>query len=307
MDLWNLVDKKEIESVINQQINKISKISLGYTNRIYLINEQYVLRTCVNPHNFKNFCRASEFCQKYQNQVNCPRLISAKFDVETKTAWQVEERVNGINLSEKWIRLSAQERDFVIRKICESLKQLHEIPILEVFENSFSEDDWMKKFQKDIAKKEKQLAEKGISNQVFKKIENYLIEHSEVLLETDYKVCHTDLHFDNIMIDNALNIVFVDYDRLRISSLDYELDIINDMCHTPQLVLSNSTMGCLETNDFTEVLPLMKKYYPELFDFTDMNIRLAIYSIKHYLASLGYAKDKNQVFGILNSIVEENK
>ena len=41
MDLWNLVDKKEIESVINQQINKISKISLGYTNRIYLINEQY--------------------------------------------------------------------------------------------------------------------------------------------------------------------------------------------------------------------------------------------------------------------------
>ena len=51
-------DVKKVEQVIGEEVQSIEKISYGYTNKIYLINNRYILKICVNERNFKNFKRA---------------------------------------------------------------------------------------------------------------------------------------------------------------------------------------------------------------------------------------------------------
>lgn len=297
-----IIDK--IESIIDTSITSMQKISIGYTNSIYSLNNKYILRFCSNPNNMTNFTRASEFCTSYSESVNCPHIIYSEHDKDTDEAWQLEEKFSGVNLSAKWGALSENQREVIIAKICEELKRIHQIPIRLVFEKEFAPNEWRKKFIRDIEKKCLKLESKYANRSIFNEIQSYVEAYASCLSEVNYAICHTDLHFDNIMINDNEDILFLDFDRLRISSIDYELDIISVMANHPEIVINSSCLFTpLTKNDFSNVISYFKKYYPELFKFKDLKYRLSIYSLKHYLAAISYAKDKEAVFDIIRSII----
>ena len=132
-----------------------------------------------------------------------------------------------------------------------------------------------------------------------------MTQNLEALDETDFRVCHTDMHFDNIMIDDDNNITILDYDRLRISSIDYELNIFNIMSKTPELVANDELKERVKKEDYSEILSMIQKDYPEMFKFDHLNERLNIYALKHYLGLLGIVKEKDRVINALMEIVGE--
>ena len=71
----NNINVKEIEKIIGEPVQSIEQNTYGYTNRIYSINGKYILKICVNERNIENFKRASKFCQKYQESINCPKIL----------------------------------------------------------------------------------------------------------------------------------------------------------------------------------------------------------------------------------------
>ena len=298
------IDIAEIERIIGEVVHSIEKITYGYTNKIYSINGKYILKICINDKNRGNFKRASLFCQKYAERINCPQIIYSCLDCDN--VWQIEEQFNGENLFFKWNKLDKYEKDDVIRKICRELRKVHEIPITEVFESDFNPEDWKKKFEKDIFKKIDYLENKGLKFvDLYKRIKEYIVQNLETLNEVNFKVCHTDIHFDNIMIDDNNNITILDYDRLRIASLDYELNIFNIMSKTPELVANNKIKEEVKKEDYSDILSIMQRNYPEMFEFKNLNERLNIYALKHYIGLLGIVKEKNKVINILTEIVSK--
>ena len=298
------IDVKEIEKIIGESVQSIEKITYGYTNKIYSINGRYILKICINERNRENFKRASLFCQEYHESINCPKVLYSCLD--TDNAWQIEKQVEGENLFFKWNQLNKDEKEDVMRKICKELRKIHEIPVMDVFKSDFKPEDWKSKFKKDIFKKIDFLENKGMNFvSLYEKIKGYITRNLEVLDETDFRVCHTDMHFDNIMIDDENNIKILDYDRLRISSIDYELNVFNIMSKTPELVANDELKERVKKEDYSELLSMIQKNYPEMFKFDYLNERLNIYALKHYLGLLGIVKEKDMVINALMEIVDE--
>ena len=224
----------------------------------------------------------------------------------TNNPWQIEKQFEGENLFFKWNRLNKDEKEDVVRKICKELRKIHEIPVMDVFKNNFKPEDWKSKFKKDILKKIDSLKNKGINfTNLYEKIKEYITQNLEVLDETNFRVCHTDMHFDNIMIDDDNNIKILDYDRLRISSIDYELNVFNIMSKTPELVANEKIKKQVKKEDYSELLSMIQKNYPEMFKFDFLNKRLNIYALKHYLGLLEIIKEKDKVINALMGIVNE--
>ena len=298
------IDVKEIEKILGESVQSIEKITYGYTNKIYSINGRYILKICINERNRKNFKRASIFCQKYHESINCPKVLYSCLN--TNNPWQIEEQVEGENLFFKWNRLNKDEKEDVVRKICKELRKIHEIPVMDVFKNNFKPEDWKSKFKKDILKKIDSLKNKGINfTNLYEKIKEYITQNLEVLDETNFRVCHTDMHFDNIMIDDDNNIKILDYDRLRISSIDYELNVFNIMSKTPELVANEKIKKQVKKEDYSELLSMIQKNYPEMFKFDFLNKRLNIYALKYYLGLLENVKEKDRAISTLMEIVNE--
>ena len=113
------------------------------------------------------------------------------------------------------------------------------------------------------------------------------------------------MHFDNIMIDDNNNIKILDYDRLRISSIDYELNIFNIMSKTPELVANEKIKKQVKKEDYSELLSMIQKNYPEMFKFRYFDKRLNIYALKHYLGLLETVKEKDIVINALMEIVNK--
>ena len=298
------IDVKEIEKIIGEPVQSIERITYGYTNKIYSINGRYILKICTNERNRDNFKRASLFCQKYFGSINCPKVLYSCLD--TDNAWQIEEQANGENLFFKWNQLNKDKKEDIMRKICTELRKIHEIPVMEIFKSNFKPEDWKRKFEKDILKKIDSLESKGLNFVgLYERIKEYMTQNLEALDETDFRVCHTDMHFDNIMIDDDNNITILDYDRLRISSIDYELNIFNIMSKTPELVANDELKERVKKEDYSEILSMIQKDYPEMFKFDHLNERLNIYALKHYLGLLGIVKEKDRVINALMEIVGE--
>ena len=51
------IDVKEIEEIIGEPVQRIEKITYGFTNEIYSINGRYILKICINERNRENFKR----------------------------------------------------------------------------------------------------------------------------------------------------------------------------------------------------------------------------------------------------------
>lgn len=298
------VSLKTIEGIIGEPVQDVQKITYGYTNSISSINDKYILKICTNERNLTNFRRASLFCQKYYGKINCPRIIYSCLEQEKGNMWQIEEKAKGQNLFIKWASMSGKEREDAIEQICDGLRRIHQIPILDVFERNFEREDWKNKFNSDIVKKTESLEKKGLLfGDLGNKIKVFTSQSLDALDETQFRICHTDMHFDNVVIDDENNITILDYDRLRIASLDYELNIFNIMQNHPELVVHNDMKKIIEQKDYKNILGMFQKKYKEMFEFSNLDDRLNVYALKHYLGLLGVVEEKNAVIDILTEIV----
>ena len=77
------------------------------------------------------------------------------------------------------------------------------------------------------------------------------------------------------------------------------------MSKTPELVANDELKERVKKEDYSEILSMIQKDYPEMFKFDHLNERLNIYALKHYLGLLGIVKEKDRVINALMEIVGE--
>lgn len=278
----------------------IEKINVGFTNTIYKINDSFIIKICTNSDNEKNFIKEIEFYKANEHNILIPKLYYSNVDKQdVPYFYEIIEKVEGISLYNVWHTFSEEQREDVIRQLCEAMKNMHN--------NKGERYDWVGELKNRFiplfgqAKEQNILTEEEIN--ILDKAYSYFEEY---LNSTEFVLVHNDLHFDNIFINNG-KIKIMDFERSMYAPRDFELDILYRMIRKPWKFASEEAEEYTDESQYSNIMSYIEKYYPELVNIENLYKRLAIYDmiyfLKQYVAHPEYEDLKEGVLAAAKLVV----
>ena len=195
-----------IEKIINIIIEKnknlfgdnlsVKKINVGFTHTVYNINDSFIVKICSNINNENEFKKEIDFYKANENNTLIPKLYySDTQKIDVPYIYEIIEKVEGVTLYYVWHKFSEEQRENVIKQLCDAMKQMH----LNIGKNY----DWIEynknRFNNlfEIAKNNKLLNDDEIKiiYEAYSLFDKYLESDQVVLI-------HNDLHFDNIFVND---------------------------------------------------------------------------------------------------------
>lgn len=255
---------------------KSEKVNVGFTNTIYVVNDKFVVKICTNYDNEKSFEKEIDFYKSNVNNDLIPKLYYSNTEKkDISYYYEIIEKVPGVSLFNVWHTLNEEQREEIIKQLCDAMKKFHSI-----IGKSY---DWTKKTKDlfiNLYEKAKALNifnhdELQILDNVYSKFDNYLETNEFVLV-------HNDLHFDNIIYNNG-KIKLIDFERSIYAPRDFELDILYRMIRKPWKYASEETEKYTKLEDYKNIMKYIEKYYPEIIHIDNLDKRLAIYDVIYYL------------------------
>jgi len=280
------------------EITTIRKIDIGFSNDVYAIDERYMLKIGKSVEDDERLQRDAFLCNLLQKTVPAPRIIVAdgsKAIVER--FYFIYERIPGENLYSIWHLLDDAARRECIRQICTMLKAINHTPYAE-FAARFHIDlmqSWQQRVYARIAGYLAAISDRQtLSPEIIAQTRRFLDQHAGVLLEACLGLTYFDPHFDNFLVSGSRIIGMLDFERIEIASIDYVLDMVTRMAQRPHKYASEATEPFVRTVDYAMLLPWYREFYPELFVFADLEIRLSIYAIEASLQELYYSPSSRE-------------
>lgn len=297
------MNKRAIEKIfrINNlgNINSLEKVEVGFTNKVYIINNNIIIKICEDESNQKNF-EAEVFLYKlFQDQIPVPKIIL--FDKSKKVYkkfFMIYPKIEGENLYTQWHLLTNKQRKKIIKQLCGILKIINKTPPVEFVKkfNGKNPISWHDKVINNIQNSLKKVAKnKLLPPELIKIIKKFINENHLVLNEQNLALVYWDAHFDNILVQGTKIVGILDFERTDVSSIDFGLDIIKRMVEYPKKYMSEKFEKFAKKEDYALLLEWFREFYPELFQFKDLEKRLALYALEHDLDTLIWYPNSSQV------------
>ena len=268
----------------NENINasKIEKATTGFTNIVYFADEM-VIKIAVDEDKKKKLSKEISIYQNI-NLNNIPKYISS--GEINGYLYLIISKISGKSLYSIWHFLDDENRENCIKQIAETIKNFNN-QNAEFLSNEYKIYDWEEYVLKELNENINKLNEREINTT---KIIDF-INNNELFKVNKYGLVYNDSHFDNFIYDNG-NISLIDFDRVIYASLDYELLIFKTMCDNPSKFVSENDENNVFDEEFTKVYGWFRKYYDELFEFTDVEKRVKIYQFNYLIRQALNMKDK---------------
>ncbi len=272
------------------EITSFQKIEIGWTNKVYLVNDKFILKVCEDETNEEKFEREVFFYHFFENKIPVPHIcvydnsknLYGKF-------FMIYPKIEGDNLYSKWHLLNDRERKNIVAQLCEILKIIHTSPYDE-FVKKFHLDvsvRWREKMVHQIKKSLSEIEKRQLLESDFiQAIKNFVEQNSHVLTEQKMALVYWDAHFDNILVWNTKIVGILDFERTELSSLDFTLDIIKRMVEYPKKYMSEEFEKFAKKEDYVHLLDWFREFYPDLFDFKNLDKRLDLYAVEHDMHTL---------------------
>ena len=260
---------------------QIKKINVGFTNTIFVVNDLYIIKICTNEDNENNFKNEINFYKENTGNNLLPKLYVSDIDKkDVPYCYEIIEKIDGVSLYNVWHTFSEDERENIIKQLCEAMKSIHSN------KSKGQNFDWNNYLQNQFT----ELYSKTKTLNVFTEQEQKLIEYafskfSKYLKKEELVLVHNDLHFDNIFYKDR-KIKIIDFERSMYAPKDFELDILYRMIRKPWKFASEETEQYTNSSDYTNIKLYIEKYYPELVNVEFLPQRLAIYDMIYYLSQL---------------------
>ena len=257
----------------------IEKINIGFTNTLYKVNDLFIVKVCTDLSNEDEFKREIDFYKSNKKNSLIPKLYYA--NIEKKDVpyfYEILEKIKGISLYNVWHTYSEEQREDIIRQLCDAMKQMHNI--------KGEKYDWSNYMKKEF----NPLYEEAQRLNIFTEEEQKLLEQAysrfDTYLESDeFVLVHNDLHFDNIFVYDG-KIKIIDFERSMYAPRDFELDIFYRMIRKPWKFASEETEEYTDVSQYSNIMSYVQKNYPELLSNPNLYERLGIYDMVYFLAQL---------------------
>lgn len=299
-------DKQINEVFVQYKLAKnptVKRITIGFTNEIHQV-DNYILKVYVRKDGEKNFDKEANFYKTLRGKVLVPHLVVAdKSRVIIDRPFIVYEMIKGEPLGSKWHLLNNDKRKEIVRSAC---GQLGKIRDSDPNPRLISDKSWreqvittVNRYLDDVS--EKQLLTETVTNDV----RAFIQANQHVLDKEILGLTYWDLHLDNLIVDQqGLLVGIVDFEHVDVVSIDYLLNIIRQMVRYPQLNLSQEMEVHAKTDDYGYLMDWFKEYYPELFDFPDLDKRIDLYELEGLLRLLPRFPEAKQIHERIDLMIQ---
>ncbi len=288
------ISKQAIQQIFTKnnlgKIKSVEKMTVGFTNAVYSINNTFILKVCENEANEKNFAKEAFFYNLFKNTIPVPEIIV--YD-NTKTLCNknfiIYHKIIGDNLYTKWHVMTNAERKNAIKQLCNILQKVNDTDYREYVENFHMPHtiSWKNVILSKIKKSLQELKTKNILTEDFiAEIQKFVQENAISLDEQKIAFVYWDAHFDNILVKNNTIVGVLDFERTELASIDFGLDIFKRMMEQPQKYMSEECEKFAKKEDYAHLLEWIEEFYPEMFAFKNLEQRLDLYNIEHDLYQL---------------------
>ena len=278
-----IIDKiiLENEEIFGEKETTRYRINSGFTNLIYVVNDKYIIKICINEKNEANFLKEITYYMFNGKNKNIPQLW--KYDVTKEIVpyfYEIIQKLDGNTLYHYWYRFDEEKREEIFKQLSEVLQTVH-----KKYEERYN---YVEVVQKQLNK----LLQACMKNLIFSEYEEnqikFIINNMDVYFEDCvlYKV-HGDLHFDNILYDNITGkIKIIDFETITIAPIDYSLNKIYRMTIEPWKWASEETDKLTKIEDYKNISIYIQRYFPEISNEKYLKERQLIYALQDELKIL---------------------
>lgn len=264
---------------------KIRRITTGFTNELYEV-DGYILKVCARENHEDKFNKEVSLYRKLQGKAMVPEVVAA--DASRKliaNLFMIYKKIPGQSLGNHWHELSDEQRKAIVKELCHQLELITELEPNPQLESGQSwQEQVVAGLKKDLAVvAEKKLLSKTTQDQ----IAHFIGLNEHVLEKQILAFLFWDVHLDNIIVDDRGRVVgLIDFEHVDVVSIDFLLDIVRQMVRYPWFMLSPKMEKHADKKDYEHVMGWYKEFYPELFDFPNLDKRLDFYEMEAILRKL---------------------
>ena len=279
---------KKILDIEKIEYKEIRKSSSGFTNDVFFVDDKYVIKLCKDKNKTYKIDVESAFYKNCRLPFIPNYISSGEFEGDK---YLIITKLNGQNLYEVWHKLDDEKREDIVKQIANILMQIHKQGY-DYLPSKRVGLDWVQKWQRVFERHLDEFKKRNIdSTRLEKFIKTKL---GSMMAEQKLGLVYNDAHFDNFLLDGD-EVKLIDFDRIMYGSIDYELLIIKSMLNNPCKFASVDEEKFIKKEDYKNVWGLLKKYYPEMFDFERFEDRLFVYQFFYNLGNAYENKNDEQV------------
>lgn len=197
-------------------------------------------------------------------------------------------KAEGTNLVYDWLKFSLAEKEHFIAQLCEQLKIFHSVKF----------DDYVLPIYLDHKFANLKTAVANVTNFALidksrlkpeylvdvEYLEDFFARQQSVLDEGGTAVLvHSDIHLENLFYQGDKLTAIIDFDWISAAPRDYELWKITDVFYDPKKTAAQGLQSLYQGYRMTEEFKFIRKYYPELFQSSDVLTRVRLFHLENLI------------------------
>lgn len=288
-DIIDEILKKE-----NITYSEILRAKSGFVNLVYFIDDNFVIKISKDD---KTMEKLKKEISIYKNIKisNIPKFISS--GNYKGVQYLIIEKLKGDTLYSVWHSLASEERHNCIIQIARILREFNSQDI-NILSKEYQDLDWSDKLSNQLRTKSRILSKMGYNTEV---IDSFILYKLPKLFEKNiFGLVYNDAHFDNFIYNNG-KISVIDFDRVRVCPIDYEMMIFKTMCDNPLKFASEENESKIKAIDYINIYEQFKKEYPQMFYCDDIEMRIKVYQFNYLIGQAIDCREDTKIKLLIDS------
>ncbi len=254
------------------------RITAGFTHEVHLLNDDMVLKI-FNTADSRHFDTESAMLA-LDTDFPKPNLIASHESInEVDRSYVIMSYIQGHSLGSMWHLATDNQREALIENICKALKAINQIDPADIklkVASTWGDSvltDGKERIMRLVSKK---IIDRTTADRAIKTLES----NSSALANSKLYPNYWDIHFDNFIVDDNFKLqALIDLENVWLTALDYPLFVIHKQTDEPEKYLSEADEQYADKKDYKYLMDWYRKYYPEMFEFDNLNTRLKVYQL----------------------------
>jgi aminoglycoside phosphotransferase (APT) family kinase protein len=259
----------------------------GQINAIFRVDGVYVVRIGAGNDAAGRLEREAILLQNLDGRIPVPKLIAS--GEESGFYYQLQGFVPGKKLYQVWREYNSETQDSLAAELAAALRTLHSAGFPSFGETrpeSKAYAAWGSYLTEKFYATLQEICDLRIRMfpGFIEMAVEYFEENRSVLEGGTPCLVHSDMNLGNLLVDQGKIAALLDFEFALHAPADYELQVIEAFCLYPNdWAEEGNEIFC--TADFANLIPLLRRHYPELFAIRNLRRRLDLYHIYSALNS----------------------
>jgi aminoglycoside phosphotransferase (APT) family kinase protein len=265
----------------------IQPLSGGQVNAVYRVDSAYVVRIGARENATHRLQVEAELLHSLAGEIPVAKIYA--FGTHAGVAYQVQQHLPGEKLYLVWKDLSPTVQEDIAAELAQAMQQLHRRPapfIGAVMDGAGAYTSWAEYLTHDFAQTLADYQALGLSIAPgYRQLaEEYFAKNAPLLEPGAATLTHADLSLVNLLVHQGRLSAILDFEYAVYAPPDYDLLVLEAFCLYPN-DWAEEEHEHFNTADFANLIPLLRKHYPDLFAIPNLRERVNLYHIHSALSS----------------------